>query len=204
MESKILKSLVYISLVLTVVACGSKSFDSKKALLHYLKDTNNGYHFQKSINGLDYSLTYRPTDLIVIQSIGDNHRIDEVTRLRKKYSDYLYFKLSIGSNGQELLSHNLGSRAEFGAMVNKLSFGMTEKVNLSSQKRDTLALLDYAYPRMYGMGNSTEMLLVYEKNTQAMHQDYLLFTIRDLGFNTGEVSFRIDTKKLEQQPQLNF
>lgn len=185
-------------------ACGPKSFDSKEDMLAYLRDSENGYHFQKSVNGIDYSLMYRPTDLLVIQSIGDGKNREKVDRLRKKYAGHLYFNLSMSANGKELLGQNLGSRAEFGAMVNQLAFGMADKVSLISQKRDTMALLDYAYPRMYGMGASTDMLLVYEKERVAMQQDHLFFTIRDLGFGTGEVSFRIDTKKIKQQPKLNF
>lgn len=204
MENRVPTFLVFLSLILLVSACGPKSFDSKEALLIYLKDIDNGYHFQKSVNGIDYSLTYRPTDIMVAQSIGDGHHRGEVDKLREKYADYLYFNLSMSANGRELLSQNLGGRAEFGAMVNQLAFGMADKVSLIGQKRDTMALLDYTYPRMYGMGASTDMLLVYEKKADAMQQDYLLFAIRDLGYGTGEVSFRIDTKKIKQQPQLNF
>ncbi|AWX45720.1 hypothetical protein HME9304_02747 [Flagellimonas maritima] len=204
MVNKSLKVLIFILLVSMVSSCRSKSFDSKEALLVYLKDTDNGYHFQKSINGIDYSLTYRPTDLMVLQSTEDGPQTDNVAEFRKKYADYLYFNLGMSANGKELLSHNLGSRAEFGAMVNQLAFGMAEKVNLIGQQRDTLPLLDYVFPRTYGMGNRTNMLLVYERNPKAMQQDYILFTIRDLGFGTGEVSFKIDTKKIEYQPQLKF
>ncbi|MFC4221158.1 hypothetical protein [Flagellimonas marina] len=204
MGNRISVLLTFISLVLLVSACKSKSFDSKEALLIYLKDVENGYHFQKSINGIDYALTYRPTDLLVNQSIGEGHQTEEVAKLRKKYADYLYFNLSLSANGQELLNQNLGSRAEFGARVNQFSFGMAEKVSLITQNRDTVPLLDYAYPRMYGMGNSTDMLLVYEKRPKTLKQDYLLFTVKDLGYGTGEVTFKIDTKKINQQPQLNF
>lgn len=204
MGSKPVKLLVSIVFVSMVSACGTKSFDSKETLLTYLQDTDNGYHFQKSINGIDYSLTYRPTDLLVNQSIGDDIRMKEVTELRKKYTGYLYFNLSMSANGKELLSQNLGSRAEFGAMVNQFAFGMAEKVTLVAQKRDTLPLLDYVYPRMYGMGNSTEMLLVYEKNPKTLKQDYLLLTVKDLGFGSGEVTFKIDTEKINNQPKLNF
>lgn len=204
MENKSFKLLVSILLMLAFSACGPKSFDSKEALLVYLKDTDNGYHFQKSINGIDYSLNYRPTDLMVLQSTEDGLQTDNIAELRKKYADYLYFNLSMSANGKEILSNNLGGRAEFGAMVNQFAFGMADKVHLISKKRDTLPLLDYVHPRTYGMGASTDMLLVYGKNSAALQQDYLLFTIKDLGFNTGEVSFKMDTKKIEQQPQLNF
>ncbi len=196
--------MVFIFLASVVSACGPKSFDSKDELLAYLKNTDNGYHFQKSVNGIDYSLTYRPTDLMVSQFVQNRNANKRINQLRKKYRDYLYFNLSMSVNGRELLSQNLGSRAKFGTMVNQFSFGMAEKVHLISQSRDTLPLLDYVHPRTYGMGTGTEMLLVYEKNSVTMEQAYMLFTIKDLGFNTGEISFKIDPEKIKQQPLLNF
>ena len=204
MENRIPTFLVSLALVLMVSACGSKSFDSKEELLTYLRDADNGYHFQKSVNGIDYTLTFRPSDLLVNQSVGEHYTTSEIDKLRINYNKYLYFNLGMSANGKELLSQNIGNRAEFGAMVNQLAFGMSEKVSLIAQKRDTITLLDYVYPRMYGMGGVTEMLLVYGKSPEIMEQDYLLFTIKDLGFGTGEVTFKIDTKKIDHQPQLNF
>lgn len=187
-----------------VLACTPSSFNSKQELLTYLRNVDNGYHFKKSINRIDYSLTYRPTDLMVYQFMDEKTEPASVEKLRKKYSKYLYFNLSMSSNGKELLSQNFGSRAEFGAKVSQLTFGMSEKITLTSQYRDTLPLLDYVYPRMYGMGRSTNLLLVYKKEYEAMQQDHLFLTVKDLGYGTGEVTFKIDTKKLKNQPQLKF
>ncbi len=204
MGDKVLKLLSSIFLILTFFACESKSFNSKEELMSHLKNTDNGYHFQKSVNGIDFSLTYRPTDLMVHQFIDGETETAEVEKLRKKYSDYLYFNLSMSANGKELLSQKAQNRAEYGAKVNQLSFGMADKVVLTDQKRDTLALLDYTYPRMYGMGRSTSLLLVYKNDDKAMQQEHLFLTVKDLGYGTGEVSFKVDTEKIKQQPQLKF
>lgn len=191
-------------LALMISSCGSKNFNAKEDMLAYLNDVDSGYHFQKSVNGIDYSLMYKPTDLMVLQFIENEHHSLEIERLRKRYADYLYFNLSMGFQERELLSQNLGSRQEFGAMVNQLSFGMANKVNLIGQQRDTIPLLDYVSPRMYGMGQSTEMLLVYERNPKILQQEYLLLIIKDLGFGTGEVTFKIETNKIINQPKLIF
>ena len=47
-------------------------------------------------------------------------------------------------------------------MVNQLAFGMREKVHVYTQKKDTLEMLDYNYPRMYGMSPTTDILLIYK------------------------------------------
>lgn len=190
--------------VLMALACTPPSFNSRQDLLMYLRNEDNGYHFEKSVNSVLYSLTYRPTDLMISQFMDEKTEPRRIQKLRKKYSKYLYLNLGMSSNGKELLSQNYGSRAEFGAKVSQLAFGMSKKMTLTSQNRDTLPLLDYVYPRMYGMSTSTEMLLVYENKPNTLEQDYLLLSIRDIGFGTGEVSFKIDTKKIKNQPTLKF
>ena len=204
MANKLITHFWPIAFGLLIASCGSKSFDSSEELWAYLSDTENGYHQEKEVNGIRCALTYKPTDLLVAQELGEGYTATDVQKLRKKYGEYLYFNLSLSANGQEILNQKVGNRAEFGAMVNQLAFGMGEKVNLISQGKDTIPLLDYVYPRMYGMGQSTDMLLVYKREKKAKAQDYLRFTLEDLGFGTGEIAFNLDTKKIQQQPRLNF
>lgn len=204
MVNKTIRFLTSIFLTLIFFSCGSKSFDSKEELVAHLQDVENGYRFKKSINGVDFSLTYRPTDLMVSQFIENKYSQAEVDKLRRQYENYLYFNLSMSANGKDLLNQKAQNRAEYGAKVNQLSFGMAEKVVLVNQNRDTLPLLDYVYPRTYGMGASTDMLLVYENKSNTLKQNYLILSIGDLGLGTGEVSFKIDTKKIRQQPRLKF
>ena len=188
---------------LVITSCSNKSFESKEDLWAYLIDTENGYLQEKEVNGIHFSLTYKPTDLLVNQELNKGYSEEEVNELRKKYNDYLYFNLSISSNGKELLS-NSPNREEFGAMVNQLAFGMGQKLNLITQKQDTIALQDYAYPRLYGMGKSTDMLLVYERDSKLIESDFVRLTIEDLGYGTGEIAFKVPTKNLTEQLQLKF
>ncbi len=185
-------------------SCSSKSFETKEDLWTYLKDTDNGYLQQKNVNGYDFSLLYKPTDLFVLQELGENPTDEEVKKLRKKYKKQLYFTLSMSRNNKELLSTTPKNRQQFGSMVNQLAFGMGNKVHLYTAKKDTLALLDYNYPRMYGMSGATTMLFVYPRDQKYLEQETLSFTIEDLGTYTGEVKFKIQTEKLKNEPQLSF
>lgn len=190
--------------ILTMSSCSQKTFDSKEELMTYVTDVKNGYTQQKTINGVDFTLSYRPTDMLVQQVLSEHIKQKELDSLRKKYSAYLYFNLSISKNNQEVLNGLAGNRNEFGKMVNQLAFGMENKVHLISQQRDTIDLADYIYPRMYGMGKSTNILLVYPRNLKLLKQDYFQFTIEDLGFSTGEVGFKINTVNIIKEPLLNF
>lgn len=191
-------------LIIFTSSCKQKTFDSEKELWAYVHNPENGYQYQKNIGTISYVLTYRPTDILVQQELAADFSKDKIDSLRKKYGDYLYFNLSMSANNQELLNSQAGNRNAFGAMVNKLAFGMGEKVHLISRERDTIPLADYIYPRMYGMSNSTNLLLVYPKDEKVLQNDFFHFTVEDLGLGTGEVSFKVPVKNIVDEPKLNF
>ncbi len=186
------------------MSCTNNTFSNETNLLAYVKAPENGYTQSKTINGIDYTLMYRPTDLLVNQELAETITDSAVTTLREKYNKYLYFNLSMSQNNQELLNAKAGNKNEFGALVNQLAFGMNEKVHLYTKSKDTIALADFIYPRMYGMSKATTIMFVYPRDENALKEETLNFTIEDLGFYTGEVKFKIDTKQLENEPQLSF
>jgi hypothetical protein len=196
-------SILLLMLLLFVSSC-TKSFDSAEEMNAYIAAEDNAYQYKKTVNGVDYVLQYRPTDLLVKQELGDKHDPKQVESLRAKYHQYLYFNLSMSKNNQELLNGVARDKAKFGQMVNDLAFGMEEKVNLYTPSKDTLAMADFIYPRMYGMSNSTSIMIVYPREDKYMKQDYLNFAIQDLGLDTGEIKFKLNTQKLQNEPQLRF
>ncbi|WP_420553529.1 hypothetical protein [Tenacibaculum aiptasiae] len=190
--------------ILLLSSCRTKSFDTKDEMWSYLQDIDHGYLQEKNVNNYDFSLLYKPTDLLVLQELGDVKDKEKIKKLRDKYSQYLYFTLSMSRNNKELLSTTPRNREEFGRMVNELAFGMDKKVHVFTPKKDTLGLLDYVYPRMYGMSRATIMLFVYPRDKKYLKEEYLNLTIGDLGTYTGEVKFKIPTKLIKKEPTLNF
>ena len=191
-------------LILLLVSCNKNTFADEEALLEYLKDEENGYVQRKSVNGIDFELMYRPTDLLVKQELGDSITSDKVKILREKYSKYLYFNLSMSKNNQEILNSFSNDQNQFGAMVNQLAFGMNEKVHLYTQQRDTIEMIDFVYPRMYGMSKSTTIMFVYPRKETENNKSNLIFTIEGLGLNTGEVKFKIQNKRLNNEPSIDI
>ena len=198
------KNSIYLFVLILFASCGGKTFDSTEELTHYISDESNNYCYKKTIQGVEYALQYRPTDLLVKQEIGESKDINQIEKLRKKYGKYMYFNLSMSLNNQELLSNVARDKAKFGQMVNDLAFGMDQKVHLFTKANDTLAMADFIYPRMYGMTKSTSLLIVYPREKQYLKDEYINFTIEDIGLSTGEVHFKIDTKALTNEPQLRF
>jgi len=199
-----IKNSVLVLFLVVIISSCSKTFDTQQEMNEYLQDEENGYVYKKTIVGVEYVLQYRPTDALVKQELGDKVDKNQVKKLREKYSKYLYFNLSMAKNNQELLNGVARDKAKFGQMVNELAFGMEEKVHVYTPEKDTLAMTDFIYPRMYGMSNSTSIMIVYPRDQQYMKQDYLNFVIEDLGLDTGDIKFKLNTKALKNEPQLKF
>lgn len=196
-------SLLLLTLLLLISSCG-KTFDTVEEMNDYIQDPDNGCNYTKTIVGVDYVLQYRPTDLLVKQELGDQVDENQIVKLRDKYNKYLYFNLSMSKNNQELLNGVAQDKARFGQMVNDLAFGMEEKVHLYTPEKDTLAMADFIYPRMYGLSNATSVMIVYPRDSKFMNQDYLNFVIEDLGLDTGDIKFKLDMQALKKEPQLKF
>ena len=192
-----------VSFLLLLASCDSTTFDSKEELIEFITDSENGYLNKKQVQGYDFSLLYKPTDVLVHQELGDTLDLKKVKALREKYKNQLCFTLSMSKNNQEVLNALARDKGEFGAMVNQLAFKMDRKVHLFTEKKDTIPMMDFIYPRMYGMSRSTDILFVFPKE-KALESETLNFTIEDLGFYTGEIKFKIPTEKIKNQPQINF
>ncbi|WP_396146004.1 hypothetical protein [Flavobacterium sp.] len=198
------KSNYLLLLLIFVSACANKTFDNTEEITEYIKEEENNYCYKKNIEGIEYILQYKPTDLLVEQELNDKTDQKKIEQLRDKYKKYMYFNLSMSLNNQELLSNVARDKSKFGQMVNDLAFGMEEKVNLFTPKNDTLAMADFIYPRMYGMTNNTSIMIVYPRDKNYLKEDYIYFTVEDLGFYTGEVKFKIKTLEIVNEPQLRF
>jgi len=198
------KIIGLLAILFSITSCSTKTFETKEELWEYLKTPDNDYIQKKTVNGVEFSMVYKPTDLLVAQELGKKYTKSTVDSLRQKYGEYLYFNLSMSKNNQELLSNVAGDKQQFGAMVNQLAFGMEQKVHFYTPQKDTIPMADYIYPRMYGVSGATTMLLVYPKEKKVTNSEVMTFTIEDLGFYTGEVKFKIPTKVIKDQPKLKF
>ncbi|AUC77879.1 hypothetical protein CW732_18530 [Olleya sp. Bg11-27] len=193
--------MAFLFFVLFTISCSHKTFNTEKELIEYINQEENGYVINKSVNGYDFKLTYKPTDLLIKQFLVVDSDIQE---LRERYAKYLYFNLSISLNNQEILNGLATNTNKFGRMVNQLSFDMGDKAYLISQKKDTINFVDFIYPRMYGVSKATTIMFVYLRENRKLKDDYLNFIIKDLGLNTGEIKFKIETKLLINEPSLSF
>ncbi len=189
-------------LFLVFIMASCKRSLSEEKMVKYINNPKHGLIQENLINGTQLKLIYRPSDLLAWQEIQatDSVSRDKVKKIRARYNGQYYFLLSISPQGREILSF-ASDREWFSAMVSKLSFGMEECINLVNETRDTLKLLTYNYPRMYGMSSSTDMLFVFEK-MKLKSNDMLTFEMKEFGLLTGDVKFKIMVRDLKRAPKL--
>lgn len=204
MQNMAKRNSIILLFIMLISSCGSKEFDTTEEIFAFISDEENGYCFKKEVNGVEYILQYRPTDIMIQQELVQKSDVFEVKKLRNKYNKNLYFNLSMSIDGKEILNTPTVDRNKYNQMVNDLVFNMPEKVALYTAEKDTLTMIDCVYPRMYGMSKSTTILLVFLREEEYLNKEYLYFTVQDLGLNTGEISFKIPSKQLNIEPKLNF
>jgi hypothetical protein len=190
----------------TIIALGSScnSYMSQEQLVKYITNPKHGLVQEKSIAGINMKVVYRPSDFLVQQELMTDTIIDKqkLEKLQQTYGKNIYFLLSVSRSGQEVLTGLAGDAQQFSEMVSKLSFGMGENVLLVSSENDTIPMLDYIYPRMYGMSQSTDILFAFEKKN--IKADYLEFKMKEFGLQTGDVNFRFRVKDILKTPKLKF
>lgn len=186
-------------------SCASNSFDTKEQLLAYIMDEKNGYSQKKVINGVKFSMNYRPTYLIVANEWSETFGQDKLDQLRKKYEPNAYFNLSISKGGRELLTNVVKDKEKYNNLLRTMSFGMRDKLTITNEVKDTIPLLDFIAPRMYDLsGSNTIMLLINKNHPGFAKANQLRIALDDIGFRTGEINFVFDMNKINKAPQLNF
>lgn len=194
--------LVFTLFLFAFDACNKPSEVPKEELVAYTLDVDNGLIQTIKTGRYQLDLVYRPTDLMILQELGesipDPSRIDQ---LRTKYSGHHYFLLQISKNGSEILNLDNGQE-EYSQLLQTLAFHMPQYVS-TVQGSDTTSLSDFMLDRTYGMGSSTNLLLVFERSKQSF-DDEILIHVAEFGLGIGPVKFKFEVIDLEKTPQVNF
>jgi len=195
--------LIMASIIFAFVGFTTKSVKTKEELISYARNSENGLVKVKTINGVKLKVMLRPNDLLVEQELGEGTTPDkaEVNRLRDKYNNYLYFILSISADGKDVSTTRLADMQAFSNRIQTLAFGMGEYVFLTNENSDTAYVVDYIYPRTYGLGNSTDLMFVFDKAI-LNESDYITFNLNDIGLLTGTTRYKFRKKDLLTLPQL--
>ncbi|HBO75035.1 MAG TPA: hypothetical protein DD653_10150 [Marinilabiliales bacterium] len=196
------KRLIPILILLAALTACHRSF-TKEELMAYVNNPKNGLVQEKEINGTRLKLTYKPYQLLAWQEMQavDTLTPEKEKEILSRYSQQHYFVLSISQGGKEILS-NAADRQRFSQMVSQFAFGMGQTVTLTTAEQDTLPLLDFIYPRMYGMAPSTDILFAFTR--EKTKTEYLTFYLDEFGLRTGETRFVILNREMNKLKYVNL
>jgi hypothetical protein len=177
---------------------------TEEALQSWVREPGNGLIKTEERGNLQISAVYRPTDLLVVQELGEVEATPEdIERLRSKFGAYRYFILSISHNGRDALYSTAGSYAEFSDNLQKLSFRMHDYLHMTTSGKDTVYMADYHFARMHGMAGSTQVLLAFEA-AAVEDSKWVQLNLKEIGFGTGRVNLRFKTEALNDIPGIDF
>lgn len=177
---------------------------SEKELQAYINNDRHGLKKEREIGDVKLTVTYRPNDMVILQELKGKGKYteDDMRQARKDFGGYDYFILNISRSGKEVLM-TTSSREEMNGEMNELMFGMGEHISLVNDHNDTIPLVDYIYPRMYGIASSTELMFIFKKDNQPDAKKLTLI-VDDFGLGVGTNKFTFDRRDIASIPSLNF
>jgi len=186
---------------LAVAGCSPPEYLTTEELTKYISDPDHGLVQHAEVNGYTLDVTYRPTDLLVLQEIDDHADANKIQSVRDKYSKYYYFILSLSKNSKEAL-HQVGTD-QYSELVQTLSFRMGGYVNLTTSSRDTIPTTDFVMDRTYGLSSATSLLFVFDRE-KTKDKDWVQFNLNEFGLGVGNQRFRFRTRDLSEAPGIKF
>lgn len=192
----------FYTLVVCLALCQCKPKELSVNELHaYVIDEANGLIHSTDINGTKVSVSYRPTDLCVAQEFDSGGK-ETLDSLRKKYSNYHYFILSLTRDNGEALNRT-GDMRTYSQLVETMSFRMSDYVTLTTASRDTIPVGDFMMNRTYGLAASSDILFVFNRE-DIKESQWLQFNLNEFGLGVGNQQFRFANQYLEEVPRVNF
>ncbi len=170
---------------------------SHEELLRYIQEPANGLARKEEQGVLCASLTYRPSDLLVWQELGNTPEISDslLKNARERYDAYWYFVLSLSQDGRDPLA---GGPA-LADNLQKLSFELDRYVYMVIDQSDTITLSDYYAPRLFGISGAAPVLLAFRKKERFEQLDIIF-----QGFNGVAMRFPFSRRDIDRIPRLDF
>jgi hypothetical protein len=191
-----------IALMLCLMACRQSEMSSINEINQFVNDPDNNLIQHEESSGYKIAVSYRPTDLLVEQELGNETNEQNLHALRAKYSAYYYFILSVSRQNAEALNPANGLD-QYSELVQTMSFRMGEFVSMTTSKGDTISVADFILNRTFGMSTSTDVLFVFNKQ-KSKDSDWVQFNLNEFGLGTGNQRFRFRVNDLERSPRLRF
>ncbi len=209
--------IVLFTLIIFLFSC-TKSFDSIDEFEKYVK--GNDYPYLQTLNrkGIEVSLRYIPTDLVMIryyreyeknlsavkqdttlsqiqlsQKINDMKK--ELELHKESFSKSVYFYLNIGfeNDKDDIVYNSMNSGFEnYSEWLQRMLFGMKEFIYMKTPNAGVVPLSLYHMDRTYGLTKDRTLMLSFPakfNDIKLLEEKNITLVIKEFGLHTGRFVF---------------
>lgn len=160
----------------------------------------NGFIKKRNVNGLEFSVQYRPPELMLINEIKREealtlHMIDSLSNL---YGDSDYFLLTIRPDPEnfdpqgDLIKSRVENYSQYSEAIKYLSFYLDENIELLVGE-DTLVPNFYHYERGFEVSNKQSFLVSFPRTDNSSQSKKFIFD--DFVFYSGRLKFNFNNNQ---------
>lgn len=187
--------------LMLATACGP-SMLSPSEYLKWAKSEDNELTVTKEEGGFNYSLQYRPLDLILLQELGPNATQEEWDKLATEFEGMEYYTLKIEVPGlqQEVLKVGADSETDYQKRIHYCNSGFQDDI-IRITDSDTSKCKLYHFDRMYQVAPYITFSLGFEKMEDRGDRT---IRIHDRLFSGLILNFHFDSQTFSNQPKLQL
>ena len=168
--------------------------------ISWVENPGNGLAASKEIDGIIYSVQYKPLQYEVLLQEKRMLTQEEMIREMDSLSDMQYYTFRMQTvNGADLHRYGISEDHEYYSRLEYFSLGMQNDVSLIDGK-DTLPCLMFHYERTYGIDPRACFVLAFDAGSRNPGKKTLMYN--DRVFGAGPVMLSIDAASIEEIPQL--
>ncbi|MBV6644921.1 MAG: hypothetical protein KI790_05710 [Cyclobacteriaceae bacterium] len=186
------------------LGCADKTLDIEDWRA-YIRNPNNGLIQSSQFNQISTQLVYKPSDAMIWQELNYTKTSDKdlIDSLKKKYSPYLYFTLSLSNKGVGLLEAMKGNDSGYYGLLEALSFRMNDHVGMITTCEDTVDVIKTYFFRSFDSGISTDVLLVFGADKVDECESFEVH-LKDIGLNLPTQKYPFETSHIRALPRLTL
>ncbi|MCD0487343.1 hypothetical protein LPB86_03825 [Pedobacter sp. MC2016-14] len=192
-------ALLFFLICLGIFSCREKSI-TKADLVRYINNPENGFTKSVSLHSMQIGVTNQPWQLIARNRLKKKTSTGNPVSL-KDFSSKYFFILSLSNQGREAL-RNLSFNS-YSEIVQVMSFRMSKYISAQPDNLKPVEPLECLFQPTYGMANSNNILLVFDKKSFAECKR-LKITISEFGLNIGNQNFDFNFNDLDYYSTLNY
>lgn len=192
-------ALKVIFFIILLVSCKKQQPATISEYRYWFSEPANGYVQQRDINGIIYSIQYRPVELQIMNEVHEDqiYNDTQVHDLIASYGNGLCFLLEVkpSENIRETPTSNnpfnVYSRPEYYSILSESVPGALKLIT----NQDTLSPTLFHLEREYELANKIRFLFTFPGN-KSLKKQKILVIYDDNVFGAGRIRFRFDLNKL--------